>query len=242
MKIIDLLGLKPITQIKREFSAAEKQRVDFERLENLKRVIPYTLWYGIPAEVIFWFTDMRYYSGLKNEFFFIRVITIALVIIFGKLIQSSQSLMQAEIYVTLFGLCWSVPLNLMVYRIGDLGTPYYAGLFFVIIGVSNGFRLTQPFFILVVTLTLAPFLLLFPFMIGVTERSYFLLSALFLLGGSTIALFNRVFNEYIYHREFVARLELEHEITNRDAIIQEKSASVVKLAVSGLELRLFRKL
>lgn len=215
-----------------KLSTPERLRAEAERFEQLKQIARFSSsGYVLPLFLIFNIADWYYYQHFAWEFLGYRLITVGGIFVLNKLIQRAPSLFVGQVLCTVFILFCAAPLYVMVYKIGDSGSPYYAGLILVMIGMSSGFRFTWPFYCLNFCLITLPMIWLVPLLLEIQRSSFYFLSALFLFSTGLIQMVSRIFNEKLHFKEYKSRLDLENEVSGRDKIIEVKSQEAINLAL-----------
>ena len=210
----------------------ERLRAEAERFDQLKQIAKFSSsGYVLPLFLLFNLADWYYYEHFAWEFLSYRLATVVGIFVLNKIIQRVNTLFVGQILCTIFILFCAVPLYMMVCKIGDSGSPYYAGLILVMIGMSSGFRFTWPFYVLNFCLITFPMIWLIPLTLDIQRSSFYFLNVLFLFSTGLIQMVSRIFNEKLHFKEYRSRLDLENEITNRDQVIKEKSQEAISLAL-----------
>ena len=201
-----------------------------ERRQNLVDIAAFSAsFYVFPLFLAFGIMDWIYYPKHLILFISLRIATVVCIISISKVIPLRKSLTYAQIWATIFVFCCSLPINLMLVMVRDSGSPYYAGLMLVLVGMSSGFRFTTRFYFLNVALTVLPFAIQGLFLSGFSASDNFFLNFFFIVGTLLISTVSRFFNERLYQREFNARSELVKEVEHRDEKIQVKTQEALKL-------------
>jgi adenylate cyclase len=203
-------------------------QADEERTRQLKGISAFSSsFYVLPLFLTFSLADHFFYSSHFFEFLAYRVSTVVIIVVLNALIQRQTTLLRVQVLCTLFILDCAAPLHLMLYRIGDSSSPYYAGLTLVAIGMAMGFRFTRGFYVLNLSLVITPFMGLILYFGDSLLPSG--LSLLFLASVGLIGTVSRVFQDDLHRREFESRQALEGELVARNRIIKEKTEEAVAM-------------
>ncbi|MEQ1723650.1 MAG: adenylate/guanylate cyclase domain-containing protein [Pseudobdellovibrio sp.] len=125
----------------------------------------------------------------------------------------------------------AIPIHYMIFIIGDAGTPYYAGLTLILIGLCVGLRLSWKYHLICIASLLAPFIFHFLYTIkGNALDSYFFLNLTFFVSMAFIGSVGKYTYEKLIEKEFLTRSQLSDELDNRAKIIEQKTSENVKLS------------
>jgi adenylate cyclase len=210
--------------------AALQIRADEERIDHLKRLLQMAgSLYVLPLFLLFSIADYLWYPNEFYVFLTVRISTVLCVVLLNLLVRRQNTLYRVQIWSSFFIASCVWPLHLMVYLTKDAGTPYYAGLILIVVGLAGGVRFTWPFYILNISQTILPFAAIGLIFKGFSLSNFFPLNLLFLISIAIIMSVSRWFNEKLHVRELELRALLEGEIFNRDGIIQRKTGEALKL-------------
>ncbi len=185
--------------------------------------------YVLPLYLLFSVADYIWYREYFWPFLLLRICSIVIFFGLNKIISAStRSLPRIEKYAVVFIASCALPIQIML-AILPADSPYYVGLILIMVGVATGLRFTWRYYFICMGIIVLPFLVGGITKINELSTTYFLLNSVFLLSVATICTVGRLFFERLNDREFVLRLELENEITNRDIIIDRKSSEALKL-------------
>ncbi len=212
-------------------TAGRKSRLAQERMNRIKFIADIGCkFYSLPLYFIFWIADLIYAPHLKWEFLLIRLSIIPTLYLGRHFTFRARTLRGTEIACSFLTLANAVPITVMVLLTGDLGSPYYAGLNLVAIGIGAFFPWTPKFFAINMALTYLPIFVAGPLVLGVSDLRSFTLNGFFMLGTLVIASVVKFINERISYKEFEGRLRLEEEVRSRGEIIQIQTQEAVHMS------------
>src|SRR6478736_6073344 len=124
-----------------------KIRRSEERMEHLKSLLHSAAsLYVLPLFLIFSVADLVWYPSHVHIFIGLRILTAISVYCVSKVVQNRKELDSVQIWgsVMLSSCIW--PIDIMIYLTGEAGTPYYAGLILIVVGLAGGVRFTWPYY------------------------------------------------------------------------------------------------
>ncbi len=206
--------------------------IEQRRLDEIKDVlVVITSKMSVPLYLAFLITDYLYVPHLFGIFAFLRVCIIGLTLYIRHRAMKLKNLEEAQTIALALVLINSIPITLMIWLIGDVATPYYAGLNLVAIAGISFIPWTRNYLFLVIGLIYGPFLLIAPFLgLGSVNSVEFLMNIFFIVATTVISVVINYFNEIIRKQEIQAQMLLAAEIKSRDVVIQEKTVEAVKIA------------
>ena len=180
--------------------------------------------------LIFSLPDFIWFNSFFIEFFEIRILVVTSVFISKFLLNENRlNLRYVELISAVPFLSCSAAINWMIFRIGDSGTVYWAGLAIIVSGLATGFRFSWRYYFSILATIITPFIFILwtPHFLQIASPS--LLNLIFLLSISFVATSGRWFFEKLTESEFDVRQNLAKEIELRDSIIKTKTDEAVRL-------------
>lgn len=206
--------------------------IEQRRLDEIKKVlVVITSKMSAPLYLAFLITDYLYVPHLFIIFAIMRVCIIGLTLYIRSQSKKLKTLADAQATALALVLTNSIPITFMIWLIGDIATPYYAGLNLVAIAGISFIPWTRKYLFLVIGMIYGPFLLMTP-LLGLNSANAveFLMGVFFIVGTIVISVVINYFNELIRKQEIEAQMLLAAEIKSRDVVIQEKTVEAVKIA------------
>ena len=185
---------------------------------------------AIPLYLLFWIADIFYVPQLKWEFFLIRLTSIPICLLTIKLSKKYDTIEKVERVALFFAISLAAGINLMIYLIGDIATPYYAGLGLVALAALSFIPFSNKKYLLATIGIYLPYYI----MAFVASKSYnqiavLVVNTFFIISAVIICFLIRFFQESLRVKEIESRNKLNFEIVNRDSVIREKTDEAVKL-------------
>jgi adenylate cyclase len=209
-----------------------EEKHKLERIERIKYIADVACkFYSLPLYLVFWLADLIYAPHLKWHFLIIRISIIPTLFIGHYFTFRAKSLISTQISCSFLTLGNAIPITVMILLTGDLGSPYYAGLNLVAIGIGAFFPWTPSFFAINMAITYFPLFLVGPLFLGINDIRPFILNTFFMIATVVIASVIKFFNERIYFKEFEGRLNLEKEVQSRGEIIEIKTQEAVQMSL-----------
>lgn len=186
---------------------------------------------AIPLYLAFWICDLIYVPEHKWLFLFLRLAVVPVCLFARYAANKCKSDLEAQFLCLAFIGTLASIINLMIYIIGEVGTPYYAGLNLVALGTLSFIPWSQRFYLVTVMLIYTPYFALgaLSFARG-NNITHFVIGLFFITGTIIVSFMMRAFNERLRLKETASRLQLQGEVDNRDLIIQNKTKEAVKLS------------
>lgn len=204
-----------------------------ERNQQILAFIKYaTSIYVIPLFLLFSIADWIWYHRFFEEFLLVRILTAISVSLIGYFLRTkiSEYLSPEKIGLCLILAC-GAPINYMIFRIGDAGSPYYAGLLLIVVGLCIGLRLTWKYHFICLLSLLLPYLSASLLTSGSEIfKSYFLLNLIFFTSLSAVGSIGKLVYEKLIIKELDSRMKLNSEVDARGLIIEEKTNENIKLS------------
>lgn len=207
---------------------------DQRRANEIKRVLDViAAKMSIPLYLVFILTDYLYTPHLFLLFASIRIAIIGCTLLIRSKVNSVNTLKGIQKLAILLVAVNSIPITIMIWIIGDLATPYYAGLNLVALGAISFIPLGKRYLLYMVVLIYGPFLIGAPFLnYNRFTLIEFLISLFFIVGTIVISVVINYFNEIIRQKEYEALRQL-HDKVNQIQIqkseIDEKNKSLIKI-------------
>ncbi len=197
---------------------------EHEKLEEIRSIIAaITSRLVLPLYFLFWICDLIYVPEYKWEFLALRALVIPFALFTHYMITRVTDLRLAN-YITLFYVfSLAVVINIMIFIVDDVSTPYYAGLNLIAIGALTFIPWTPRYFALVVLTIFGPYYAVQMNMIlgegqpfdAVVIASFFIVATVIISGVV------RYFYEQMRLRELRTRLDLQREIKRRQEMEKE---------------------
>lgn len=194
-----------------------------DRTDRFKVISHYgSRFYGISLYLLFWIADWIYAPNLKWEFLAYRLIVVSLICVVNPWVQRCRTLAAVQWTNSIYTVILTGPIVTMIFKSGDGGSPYYAGLMLVAFGICI-WPWTLRFFLLQNAIIFLPFYL-GPFLfLKHTNWVSLALNSFFLIGTATIVAVVYIVTESLRRLEYQQRLLRHRELLNRDRIIVRKT-------------------
>lgn len=216
---------------------------DRDRLEEIREFVAVcSNWLALPLYLVFWLCDLIYVPEHKWEFLAVRTaMALSCLGINYEIKRPGNTLLRTELIGILCCACNSVTITYLIFRSGDIDSPYYAGLNLVGFGLITFVPWRRPTLIAIVTLTYGPFL----FISAATQLNAstfrpFIVHFFFIVGTIVIALVVRHFTENLRRRETDLRMRNELEVRRKTqeavrlrALNRQFSPQIVSAIQSG---------
>ncbi len=210
-----------------------KSLASTERNQQILAFINYsTSIYVIPLFLFFSLADFIWYNKFFTEFLYIRLATAVFVYCIGYYarLQNRKNFSPENLGLILILVC-GIPINYMMLRIDDAGSPYYAGLMLILVGLCVGLRFSWRYHFYCIVSLVAPFLLFFfTATIESMLNSFFLLNLTFIISLTTIGSIGKLVYEKLISKELNSRYKLNIEVEDRGKIIDAKTTENSKLS------------
>lgn len=204
------------------FSLAELRQQ--EKLEEIRSIIAsITSKLVLPLYFLFWLCDLIYVPHYKWEFLALRSLVIPFALFTHYMITRVDDLKLANYIALFYVFSLAVVINIMIFMVNDVSTPYYAGLNLIAIGALTFIPWTPRYFGLVVLAIFGPYYFIELHMILNEAHSYqgLVIASFFILGTVIISGVVRYFYEKMRLRELQTRLDLQSEIKRRQEMEKE---------------------
>ncbi|MGD8560849.1 MAG: HAMP domain-containing sensor histidine kinase [Gammaproteobacteria bacterium] len=195
-----------------------------EKLEEIRSIVAtITSRLVLPLYFLFWLCDLVYVPEYKWEFLGLRSLVIPFALVTHYMITRTSDLKQATNIALFYVFSLAVVINIMIYIVDDVNTPYYAGLNLIAIGALTFVPWTPRFFALVVMVIFAPYYAIQLKMIFFEGRVYdgLIIASFFIVATIVISGVVRYFYELMRLKELRTRLNLQHEIKKRQDMEKE---------------------
>jgi class 3 adenylate cyclase len=210
---------------------------DDEVLEQIKSglaVITHNM--AIPLYLFFWLCDLIYIPSLKWELLIVRLLVVPFTLFINKLSKKTCSNIYAQWLVIIIGFGLSSSIHYMIFRIGSIPTPYYAGLNLVALGILTFIPLSLGFFILSCLVIYTPYFIFILMRVNSFELAKLpLINSFFIAGTIIISIIIRHFQNRLSLNDFESKIALFNEIQSRDRIIAEKTDEAIKLSQLSMQ-------
>ncbi|WP_455220547.1 ATP-binding protein [Kaarinaea lacus] len=197
---------------------------EHEKLEEIRSIIAsITSKLVLPLYFLFWLCDLIYVPQYKWEFLALRSLVIPFALFTHYMITRVADLQKANYIALFYVFSLAVVINIMVYMVNDVSTPYYAGLNLIAIGALTFIPWTPLYFALVVFAVFGPYYVIELHMIFNEAHPYdgLAISSFFIIGTVIISGVVRYFYEKMRLRELKTRLSLQSEIKRRQEMEKE---------------------
>src|SRR5688572_12292004 len=139
--------------------------IEQRRLDEIKKIlVVITSKMSVPLYLAFLITDYLYVPQFFVIFAVMRICIIGLTLYIRSQTQKLKTLGDAQATALALVLTNSIPITIMIWLIGDVSTPYYAGLNLVAIAGISFIPWTRNYLFLVIGLIYTPFLMMVPFL------------------------------------------------------------------------------
>lgn len=204
------------------FKERDTQILEFIRFVSSVYIMPLFLFFSI--------ADYIWYRSFFFEFLLVRVLTAVGALFLGQYSDKiiGKHLTPNHLGVILILIC-GLPINYMLFRIGKVDTPYYAGLMLIATGVCSGLRLNWPHHIVAICSLALPLIINAIVLNSINTQSFFLLNFIFFSSISIIGSTGKYYYEKLNIKEIKLRLQLGEELENRAKIIDIKTQENIKL-------------
>ncbi|WP_455218628.1 sensor histidine kinase [Kaarinaea lacus] len=195
-----------------------------EKLEEIRSIIAtITSRLVLPLYFLFWVCDLIYVPEYKWEFLALRSLVIPFALFTNYMIIRVNDLKLANYIALFYVFSLAVVINIMIYIVGDVSTPYYAGLNLIAIGALTFIPWTPRYFALVVLTIFGPYYVIEFNMILNEGWAYegLVISSFFIVATVIISGVVRYFYEQMRLRELQTRLDLQLEIRRRQEMEKE---------------------
>lgn len=199
--------------------------------EEMHAIMSVTTHYmAIPLFLAFWIADLLYAPQYKWEFLGLRLLIIPLSLTVKKLVLNSQNFNRLQITVSAYAFSLALLINLMIFRVDQPGSIYYAGLNLVSVGCLSFIPYTTVYYIATAVSIYLPYYAYVLIKVRQTEDiKTILINSFFVVATLVICYVIRFFQERIRASELRSKVELQNEITSRNKIIEQKTEEATKL-------------
>jgi adenylate cyclase len=185
---------------------------------------------AVPLYLLFWLADLIFAPSLAWKFLGIRVLVIPAMAVVYKLTNVVTSWVGLQVVALCATFFYAQIILVMMLMSNGGGSVYYAGLNLVCIGMIAFIPWRRTWLPWAVIAVYGPYFLacIHEVMFHENWKSV-TLNVAFALGTISISSSVRVFQDVLEKKEFESRIELKNEIENRDEIIKQKAAEILKL-------------
>ena len=197
---------------------------EHEKLEEIRSIIAtITSKLVLPLYFLFWVCDLIYVPEYKWEFLALRSLVIPFALFTNYMIIRVNDLKLANYIALFYVFSLAVVINIMIFIVSDVSTPYYAGLNLIAIGALTFIPWTPRYFALVVLTIFGPYYAIELNMILSEGWAYegLVISSFFIVATVIISGVVRYFYEQMRLRELQTRLDLQQEIKRRQEMEKE---------------------
>ena len=197
---------------------------EHEKLEEIRSILATaTSTLVLPLYFLFWACDLIYMPEYKWEFLGLRSLVIPFALFTHFMITRTSDLKMANHIALFYVFSLAVVINIMIYIVGDVSTPYYAGLNLLAIGALTFIPWTPRYFALVVLTIFGPYYVIELNMIFNDNHAYegVAIASFFIVATVVISGVVRFFYEKMRVRELQTRLDLQQEIKRRQEMEKE---------------------
>lgn len=184
-----------------------------------------------PLFPVFWIADIIYAPDKIMEFLPIRLSVTAYCFFIANLSRKATTLKQQERLAILLLLYPALVITYLIFQTGGISSGYYAGLNLIAAGGIYFFPWTPTSSVAAIAAVYAPFVFLAPFSDSEwTEKKVFFVNVFFMAGNIVVALVIRSIYEALKKEEILTKINLKHEIQDRNTIIAEKTNEAVRIS------------
>lgn len=197
---------------------------EHEKLEEIRSIIAtITSKLVLPLYFLFWVCDLIYVPEYKWEFLALRSLVIPFALFTNYMIVRVNDLKLANYIALFYVFSLAVVINIMIYIVDDVSTPYYAGLNLIAIGALTFIPWTPRYFALVVLTIFGPYYAIEINMILNEGSAYegLVIASFFIVATVIISGVVRYFYEQMRLRELQTRLDMQLEIKRRQEMEKE---------------------
>ncbi|MEJ2180426.1 MAG: HAMP domain-containing sensor histidine kinase [Gammaproteobacteria bacterium] len=197
---------------------------EHEKLEEIRSIIAtITSRLVLPLYFLFWACDLIYVPEYKWEFLGLRSLVIPFALVTHYMITRTNDVRHANYIALFYVFSLAVVINTMIYIVGDIATPYYAGLNLIAIGTLAFIPWTPRYFALVVMVIFVPYYAIELNLIFSENMAYdgLIIASFFIVATVIISGVVRYFYEQMRLRELQTRLDLQLEIKRRQEMEKE---------------------
>lgn len=185
---------------------------------------------SIPLFLVFWIADVLFFPAMKWEFLGLRLLIIPICFITLKLVKVIKSYSQAQVLASTYAVATATIINILIFRIQDASTPYYAGLNLVATAGLSFIPLNRKYLTLTVLGIYGPYLTLIIYNFKKTPNlGAIILNAFFITGAIVICTLIRHFNSKLRLKDLDSQKKLAEELHSRELIIKRKTLEATKL-------------
>jgi adenylate cyclase len=218
-----------------------QQLIDKTLLDDAKRHISaMSSIVAVPAFLSFWIADLLYVPEQKMTFLFLRLLILPLVFIMKKMLSKMNTYSHAQMYMVIYAVFSGSIINVMIYLIDDITTPYYAGLNLVALLALALMPLKRVFWTITLLGIYLPYFIFLALKANLLNGFQFnadslsnltlpIINLFFIVGTVILCLFIRWVLSNSRDKEIRAQLELENELELRADIIKIQSDEATKL-------------
>ena len=187
-------------------------------------------WMAIPLFLLFWIADIIYVPDQKWSFLALRLLIIPICVISYSSVKKSSNFLIAQLICSFYLVSLSSVISVMLYRIGQPSTVYYAGLNLIAIAGLSFFPFGKKIWSITLAGIYTPYIVLIGMNAGnIDELKKSIVNFFFITGSIVICLLIRVFHNRIRINEVNAKVALEDELQSRERIIRQKTEEATNL-------------
>jgi len=194
------------------------------KLEEIRSIVAaITSRLVLPLYFLFWICDLVYVPQYAWEFLALRSLVIPFALLTHYMITRVGDLRLANAVALFYVFGLASIINIMIYVINDVSTPYYAGLNLIAIGALICIPWTQRYFALVVLAIFGPYYVIQLNLIFSEARSHegLAIASFFIVATVIICGVVREFFERMRLSELQTHLDLQREIRRRQEMEKE---------------------
>ena len=223
------------------FNSKLQLLIDKTLLEDAKRHISaLSSIVVVPVFLSFWIADLLYVPEQKLTFLQLRLLILPFVFLMKKMLNKMNTFLLAQMYMVIYAVFTGSIINVMIYLIDDITTPYYAGLNLVALLALALMPLKRVFWSLTLFGIYLPYFIFLALKANLINNFQFDADSLrnltlpiinlFFIGGTVLlCLFIRWVLSNSRNKEISAKLDLENELELRAEIIKAKTDEATKL-------------
>lgn len=209
-----------------EFSAAW-QEAQVKQIREILQVIAH--WMAMPLFLLFWIADILLAPQFIWGFLAIRLVVVPLCLTVVILIRNLTQVKHLELTASLYSISLAVGINLMIFCLDDLSTPYYGGLNLVALGTLSFIPFSRNFYLFTAAGIYVPYYMVVLPRVSATNWHGLAVNSCFVVSSVVVCFLIRFFHARTMVQETKAKLQLKAEVVSREEIIRHKTEEAVRL-------------
>lgn len=207
-----------------------KEKVLVEEMRSTLKIISSLM--AIPLFLVFWIADLILYPEEKWNFLAVRLLIIPICYLAIHYTKRIKTYNEAQVVGSIYACAVASLINFLILMVGDVTTPYYAGLNLVAIGGIAFIPFNKRFITLTAAGIYLPYFANIFINVSVTNLlTYKLLvpNLFFIVSSAIICGLIRHFNGQLRSKDLDSQNALALELASREVIIQRQTEEATKL-------------